>query len=158
MHQHCIETRGGIGTASSRLRGSADCHRPVAMAHLPNRAATCYICRQGFEEHHSFYEFPEGRVHSTATCKEAYYEKTSEKCLSCGKGLLPGTSHYHTEEGKVHAGECYDKFCRGRAPKCCVCKSPLLARSHVYLHATGGGEAVCAEGECHSNILGGEIC
>ena len=28
LHQHCIETRGEIGAASSRLRGEADCHRP----------------------------------------------------------------------------------------------------------------------------------
>ena len=123
----------------------------LAMAQHPNRAASCYICRKGFEQHQSFYELPEGRVHSAAECKDAYYEQTSEKCLSCRKALLPGSSLYDTEEGKLHAGECYEKFCRARAPKCCECKSPLLGSFYRVKAPNDDVEKrVCAEGDCHS--------
>jgi hypothetical protein len=121
------------------------------MAQNPSRAASCYICRKGFAQHQSFYEFPEGRVHSTVECKDAYYEQTSEKCLSCRKALLPGSSLYDTEEGKLHAGECYEKFCRARAPKCCECKSPLLGSFYrVKARNDDVEKRVCAEGDCHS--------
>jgi hypothetical protein len=123
----------------------------LAMAHHPSRAASCYVCRGGFEPHQSFYEFPEGRVHSAPACKEAYYEETSAKCLVCRKALLPGTSLYTIEEGQVHAGECYDKFSNDRAPKCCECKSPLLGAFYrVKASDDGVEQRVCAEGDCHS--------
>jgi hypothetical protein len=148
-----IASRRGVELAQLASGGgvrptATDC---LAMAHHPNRAATCYVCRDGFEPHHPFYEFPEGRVHSAATCKEAYYEEIGEKCLTCSKGILPGTSLYNTEEGQVHAGACYDKFCRARAPKCCECRLPLLGA--FYRVKAGDDETeqrVCAEGDCHS--------
>jgi hypothetical protein len=128
----------------------------IAMAPFPNRSAVCYICKEEFGVGVPYFEFPEGRVHAETSpkgmeCKQTYYEQTSEKCLSCGKGVLPGSRHYTVEDGKqVHEGDCYEKYQVSTAPKCCMCSAPLLG-SYYPVGDDDGSETpqkkkVCAEG------------
>ena len=141
----CLTIASRTGVRLARTEGSAPSSAERrAMARVPcARAASCYVCHHGFEPQASFFEFPEGRVHADGSCKQRYYEATSEKCLVCRKGVLPGTRHYSVDGGKVHTGECHEQWRRDTADKCLMCSGPILGS----FYEMDDGK-VCGDGDC----------
>ncbi|KAJ1618259.1 hypothetical protein T492DRAFT_1093835 [Pavlovales sp. CCMP2436] len=69
-------------------------------------ADKCYVCAKPLSG--SFYDLPEGKVHSDGDCYDRHMEAQAPKCISCGKAVTG--QFYELPEGLVHAeGDCYDK-------------------------------------------------